>query len=297
MRAVELFCGIGMSALGLDQAGADVVGAVDIDKRFVYSFNIQNILPANAQLGDVGDYEPPPMDLLSGGPVCKAFSPGATLFGTSGKNDPRNTFPLFFKVLKRCSPLPSYVLIENSYGLARFKGYVSELKKQLQRLGYVTDIQEIDCYDYGVPQHRRRLVFTASLRHGVTPWKVTKPAQRTGPKTVGDCFGNTSEELLRDLTPGSLAYLLRDPIHLKKHKPLTLDRTASTVVGNYKRGVPYGVVEKNGVYYRCMPRLAARLQGLPDSYDLTHLSVTAALEGIGNGFPTPVVKHLVKDIV
>ena len=299
MKAVELFCGIGMSALGVHHAGAEIIGAVDIDKRFVKAFNSQPTLPPKARVCDLKDYEPPQgIDLLCGGPVCKAFSPGATLFGTGGKNDQRNTFPLFFDVLKKCSPLPTYVLIENSYGLRRFKGYINELKQELLHLGYIVDLQEIDCYDYGVPQHRRRVVFTAWMgTPNATRWKVTKPAKRVGPKTVGDCFARTQEELLRNLTPGCLAYLTRDPIHLKKHKPLTMNKPASTVVSNYKRGVPYGVVEDRGTYYRCMPRLAARLQGLPDTYNLTPLSVTAALEGIGNGFPPPVVKHLVKSLM
>ena len=245
-----------------------------------------------------GEYEPPPCDLLSGGPVCKAFSQGATLFGTDGKNDSRNTFPMFFVALEKCSPLPSYVLIENTSGLRRFGGYISELTAKLKHLGYAVDIREVDCFDYGIPQHRRRVVFTAWLhKHGVSPWCVRLPGPRQGPTTVGKCFSRTKDPLLQPLSAGELAYMNRDDRHFKKHPPLRMGKAASTVVANYKRGVPYGLVEKAGVIYRCMPRLAARLQGLPDAYDLSSLSVTAALDGIGNGFPTPVVEHLVKGLL
>lgn len=64
-----------------------------------------------------------------------------------------------------------------------------------------------------------------------------------------------------------------------------MNEPASTVVSVYRKGVPYGVVERDGNLFLCGPRLAARLQGLPDSFRLDSMSKTAALEAIGNGFP------------
>jgi len=61
MKAVELFCGIGMSALGIKQAGVTLVGAVDTDKRFVRAFNSQTVLPDVAQIGDVGGVRASPV--------------------------------------------------------------------------------------------------------------------------------------------------------------------------------------------------------------------------------------------
>jgi len=294
MKAVELFCGMGMSAIGLRGGGATVVGACDIDKRFVKAFNSQTILPPVAKAISVDEYEPPEFDLLSGGPVCKAFSPGATLFGTEGQQDDRNTFPHFFRFLEKCSPMPEYVLVENSYGLKRFGGYVTELIERLNRMGYTVDYGEIDCFDYGVPQHRRRVIFLCSKKGD---WKISKPLVRMGPSIVNECFLKptpNSEPLLRPLSDGMRAYVYRDERHLKKHPPLELNKAASTVVANYKRGVPYGLVNNPSFgLMLCEPRLAARLQGLPDTYDLSCLSRTAALECIGNGFPTPVVRYMV----
>lgn len=43
-----------------------------------------------------------------------------------------------------------------------------------------------------------------------------------------------------------------------------------------------------------LPRLTARLQGLPDEYDLSMLSRRDALKAIGNGFPYQVVEYLLK---
>jgi len=297
MRVVELFSGVGLSSWGMTQAGAEVVGACEIDPQFVKAYNSQSLLKPVAECADVDAYEIPPCDLLSGGPVCKAFSPGAGRFGTKGKDDERNTFPHFFRALDRCSP--KYVLIENSFGLARFGEYLSDIIKNLQDRGFYVDCSEIDCYDYGVPQHRRRVVILGSKKKR---WMISKPAVRGGPGTVGECMApcppGDSCGLTRPLSDKEREYWLRTPVRAKKHPPLQYGKAASTILSNYKRGVPYGVVQTpDGALHLCGPRLAARLQGLDDRYDVGVLSRTKMLEGIGNGFPPPVIKHLVLDLM
>lgn len=298
MRVVELFSGVGLSSWGMTQAGANVVGACEIDPKFVQAYNSQTgFLNPVATCADVDKYEITECDLLSGGPVCKAFSPGANRFGTKGEDDSRNTFPHFFRALDRCTP--QYVLIENSYGLVRFKEYLTSILDDLKFRGYSVDCNEINCFDYGIPQRRRRVVILGSKG---CKWHVTKPATRVGPSTVGECLTpvvpGDDHPLTRPMSSGEMQYWTRDPIREKRHPKLIHDKIASTVVSNYKRGIPYGVVVMpSGELHMCGPRLAARLQGLGDEYDINVLSRTKMLEGIGNGFPPPVVKHLVSDLM
>ena len=286
-----------MSTVGLVHAGFRVEGACDIDATAVKSFNSQRMLPDVAQVCSVDDYDIPECDLLAGGPVCKAFSPGATLFGTGGKADERNTFPLMLRAIARRKP--NYALMENSYGLQRFKGYLAELKDTLFQLGYWITAREINCYDFGVPQYRKRLIFLCT-RKGKPhwDWPVT-PTRFVGqPKTVGDCMKpkppshDQDWPLLWPMSEKGLAYFLRDPRHAKKHPPLQMNKAARTVVAVYRKGVPYGVVEYRKKLYLCGPRLAARLQGVPDHFKLYDMKKTAALNAIGNGFPPPVVAQL-----
>jgi len=235
-------------------------------------------------------------DLLSGGPVCKAFSPGARLFGTKGKRDSRNTFPAMFRVIE--DVLPDYVLMENTFGLTQFSGYLAEMQARAVMLGYRVDGMEVDCYQYGVPQHRRRLIITMSR---CREWDIREPVFRlNGPKTVREVMyeppDNDPWPLVTRVTDKGMAYLDRDPIHLKKHKPMVLNEPASTVYANVHRGVPYGLVNIRNTLYHMGPRLAARLQGVPDEYDLSSMSKTAALEAMGNGFPGQVVAHLTRGL-
>lgn len=292
MNAAELFCGMGMSAIGIVRAGLDLEVGVDMAVPAIRAFNAQTVLPRVGVVGYVGDVRlPEKLDLLSGGPVCKAFSPGATLFGTKGAEDERNTFP--FMIAEVAKYRPRFVLIENTFGLRRFAGYVRELTDSLLALGYKTDVIDLDCYDYGVPQHRKRVVFFATIGSGT--FKVPVPTKRLpGPVTVGDCMGPPPMvdpwPLVSPLSVKALDYFLRDPRHAKKHPPLTLDKPASTVVSVYKKGVPYGVVKIGSDYLAAGPRLAARLQGLPDEYRLDVMVKTNAFEAIGNGFPPQVVE-------
>lgn len=293
MRSIELFCGIGLSSTGLVRT-TDLIRAVDIDPKFIKAFNAQPVFRGRGVTASVADADVFGCDLLSGGPVCKAFSPGATLFGTRGAWDERNTFPLFMDAVRRSDA--RHVLVENSFGLARFKGYLAELEQAFVSMGYRTRWEEVNCYNYGVPQIRRRLVCLAS--RGKTP-VIYKPDRGDGYSTVGEALAMPAPAsdpwpLLIPMTEGSRAYFLRDPRHVKKHPPLQLDKPASTVVAVYRKGVPYGVVNVKGTLWMCGPRLAARLQGLPDSYDLSGLSKTTALEAIGNGFPPQVVEQLVQ---
>jgi len=294
MRVVELFSGVGLSSLGMSQAGATVVGACEIDPKFVKAYNNQpGLLSPVATCSNVDLYDVPSCDLLSGGPVCKAFSPGATRFGTDGQNDVRNTFPHFFRALDRCSP--RFVLIENSYGLARFREYVADIVEEVRRRGFKVDSNQVDCYDYGIAQHRRRIIILGS-KEGL--WRVSRPAKRVGPSTVGECLSPAIPELTRPMTDSERNYWNRNPIRKRKHPPLMPDKAAGTVVSNYRRGVPYGVVEfADGSLHMCGPRLAARLQGMNDRYDVSVLVRTKMLEGIGNGFPPPVVQHLVSELM
>ena len=293
MKAIELFAGIGGSALGVVNAGHDLVAAYEIVPQFVDCFNAQKILPPVAQVSDVGTVEPPECDLVTAGPVCKAFSPGATLFGTGGADDDRNTFPLMFEFIRKAQP--RRLLIENSYGIARFKEYVKKLLDALNGMGFIIRWGEIDCYDYGVPQHRRRVVFLCSKSD---PWEIPNSTRGLDdPITVGDCLKvppppSDPWPLLLPMTEKGRDYFERDPRHRIKHPPLQVFKPSSTVVSIYRKGVPYGVVEADGDLHLCGPRLAARLQSFPDSFDLSGMSKTRALEAIGNAFPGRAVEAM-----
>lgn len=301
MKAIELFCGIGVAACGVKAAGHELLLAADQCQAAVEAFNQSREVPPVAQVVNLQNVKP--SDLRDGsaplwcaGPPCQPFSQGGALFGRGGPQDQRNGFPALLHLV--AAHLPRHLLIENTIGLGQFGGYMAQLQSAFEELDYKVTAEEIDCYDFGVPQHRRRLVVL--LTRGRSRWRVMRPARRPdGPRTLGDCMqpvpAGDRWPLLLPLSPKALAYWSRDARHAQKHPPLRMDEPASTVVANYARGVPYGVIAHGSSLWTCGPRLAARLQGVPDTYDLGDKR-TPILRGIGNGFPAPVVEHLLRQI-
>lgn len=123
LKAIELFAGAGGLALGVEKAGFNTIGLIEIDKNAcntlklnrpnwnVINENIANISSKN--LEDFFSIKKGELDLLSGGAPCQAFSYAGKRLGLE---DTRGTlfyhYALFLKQLQ-----PKIFLFENVKGL------------------------------------------------------------------------------------------------------------------------------------------------------------------------------------
>jgi DNA (cytosine-5)-methyltransferase 1 len=169
-KALDLFCGAGGLTEGLRQAGYTVVGAVEIDAEAcaTYKLNHKRVRLWQADVCHLSGarimreiaLRRGELDLLAACPPCEGFSTMRTKNGARRNLDSRND--LIFEVLRMIRSLrPRSIMLENVPGLAknyRFRQFVAAL----DRLGYKTRWQVLNAADYGVPQHRRRLVLLAS---------------------------------------------------------------------------------------------------------------------------------------
>lgn len=165
--AVEFFAGAGGLSLGLEQAGFDVVLAVDRDgyhvatheRNFPYGVSIcASVTDLDGQrlralLGT--DRE---IDLVAGGPPCQGFSH----MGTRDVLDPRNTLVNEFVRLV-LELRPKAFLMENVPGM-QSGATAAIFEHALQRWeseepGYVitSPVRTLNAADFGVPQSRERL--------------------------------------------------------------------------------------------------------------------------------------------
>lgn len=106
------------------------------------------------------------LDLVIGGPPCQAYSIAGRIRDENGmKNDYRNfLFESYLKVVKHFQP--KAFVFENVPGLlsANPTGIpiVELIQKQFSEAGYaiIPDLRKavVDVADYGVPQHRRRVI-------------------------------------------------------------------------------------------------------------------------------------------
>lgn len=175
--AVDLFAGAGGLSLGLEQAGFDVVAAVEIDPIHccVHKFNFPNCAvlpqPIESISGETirkkaGIAPDEVIDLVAGGAPCQGFS----LIGQRALDDPRNNLVKeYIRIVKELQP--SYFLFENVKGLTvgKHKKFLDEIIYELQALNYEVHIpwKVLNAKDFGVPQSRERL-FLIGAKRGLT---------------------------------------------------------------------------------------------------------------------------------
>lgn len=185
--AVDLFAGAGGMTLGFEQAGFDVVAAVEYDPvhAATHAFNFprtevlcrdaskvsaQLVLEAAAR-GYKSLYPhrrwTGVVDTLFGGPPCQGFSTG----GKREDNDKRNDLLLHFVRLVE-EIRPQAFCLENVAGLleSSFAPIREAALQRLQNAGYTLSGTEapINALDFGVPQSRRRVLILGAL-DGVQP--------------------------------------------------------------------------------------------------------------------------------
>jgi DNA (cytosine-5)-methyltransferase 1 len=304
LTTLELCAGAGGQALGLEQAGIEHAGLIEIDPHACATLRLNrpqwNVMQQDLTLfSDASAFKG--VDIVSGGLPCPPFSKAGKQLG---KNDERNLFPAAIDVVDQVRPRA--VMIENVRGIldAVFQDYRTYIAGRLKKLGYVTDWRLLNASDYGVPQLRPRVVFMAVLSQYADHFSWPEPGL-TVPQTVG--------EVLYDLIAakgwkGAKAWKKR------------ANEIAPTIVGGSKKhgGPDLGPTRAKRAWaalgvsahvladepperdFVGMPKLTvpmvARLQGFPDSWTITGRK-TNAYRQVGNAFPPPVALAVAQQLV
>jgi len=278
--AVDLFCGAGGITRGLLDAGVRVVAGYDIDEacKFPYEhnnagavFHRKSVVEITA--ADLARHYPRGhARVLVGCAPCQTFSKYTQ--GLNNTNDPKWTLLTEFGRLVR-ELKPDIVSMENVPELQRhkvFRDFLSTLADQ--GFHFVKDPQKwvVYCPDYGVPQHRRRLVIIASR---LGPIELIPPTHRPNRyRTVAD--------VLRGLPPLRAGQVCpTDPLHrTSRLSPRNLRRIRASKPGGTWRDWSNQLVadchkERTGKTY---PSVYGRME-----WDKPSPTVTTQFFGFGNG--------------
>ena len=185
--AVDLFAGAGGMTLGFEQAGFDVLAAVELDPihASVHEYNFpfwtticQSVTEITGreirELSTIGDRD---IDVVFGGPPCQGFS----LMGKRNFDDDRNSLVSHF--LRLVLDLnPKFFVMENVRGITigKHQKILHSIMEEFKSHGYqvAENYQVLNAAHYGVPQNRRRL-FLLGCRQGLTlpnyPQPLTQP--------------------------------------------------------------------------------------------------------------------------
>jgi DNA (cytosine-5)-methyltransferase 1 len=208
---IDLFAGAGGMSLGFEQAGFDVVAAVEIDPVHcaVHKFNFPHcaVMPRSV-VGVTGQeirlaagIGTRKVDVVFGGAPCQGFS----MIGQRAFDDPRNILVLdFLRIVAELDT--SYFVFENVKGLTigQHKQFLDEIVMMAGQLGYKvrTPWKVLDAANYGTPQHRERLIlYGAKERLALPnyPQQQTKAADGKGKAPTSLQQGPTVAEALDDL--------------------------------------------------------------------------------------------------
>ena len=170
---IDLFAGAGGLSLGFEQAGFDVVAAVELDPIHcaVHRFNFPDCSViaksvsklTGAEIRQRAGIGRRRIDAVFGGAPCQGFS----MIGHRALDDPRNRLVRDFVRLV-AELKASYFIFENVKGLTigRHRFFLEELIAAFESAGYRVrkPWAVLDAAEYGVPQHRERLILMGARR-------------------------------------------------------------------------------------------------------------------------------------
>lgn len=328
--ALSLFSGCGGFSTGFVWAGFKLLGFVELESSFrhIYRDNFPNTEELGADITKVTDSQIEgwrrkfgSVDAVIGGPPCQGFS----LSGKRRADDSRNSlFEHYLRVVEKIQP--KVAVLENVRLLTSMRFPDGSLVATAIRDGFASkgyDVRtfEVNAKDYGVAQHRERVIFVAVRKDlGKSP---SVPVPTHG--IQGDLFGgNVPYRTFADAC-SDLDFLesgeksTKDELHEAVHHPKhVIDwlwnvpqgasahdnedsamRPPSGYNTTYKRQIwlePAGTVQTTfGMISGCRNvhpiatraltvREAARIQSFPDSFKFRG-SLNAVRTSIGNAVP------------
>ncbi|MDP3424348.1 MAG: DNA cytosine methyltransferase [Burkholderiaceae bacterium] len=200
IRTLCIYSGCGGLDLGFANAGYSIQTAIDHNK-FAVSAHQRN-MPGVAVEGDLTqpiDFGSTEYDVVIGGPPCQGFS----LAGKRRLDDPRNSHIARFVEIA-ISVRPKLIVMENVPGLlyGDLAKHHEKANATLRANGFRTKTIKIDTSEFGVPQHRTRVVLVG--------W--------TASRSDIDLVGNAAKANVRQALSGLTS---TTPDHAKRLLPTT----------------------------------------------------------------------------
>ena len=263
-----------------------------------------------------------PVDILLGGPPCQGHS---DLNNHTRRSDPRNA--VYLKMARAAKVLrPRVVLIENVPAVRHdVQRVVKATMDALRESGYSVDDCVLDLSRLGVPQRRRRHVVLALQGKGLDPSAVLENVALSEIRlvTVRDAiedllhiqprtrFDTSSQPnannqarmdwLIKEDT-FDLPNQMRPPCHSSDHSynamygRLQWDLPAQTITTGFN-SMGQGRYVHPSIARTITPHEAARLQSLPDFWDMSPAKTRSSLARlIGNAVPPPLSKAITTEV-
>lgn len=302
LTSLELCAGAGGQARGLELAGFEHEGLVELDADCCKTLRL-NRPHWTVHEGDLNAFsgvQYKGVDLLAGGLPCPPFSVAGKQLG---KDDERNLFPAAIRLVDETRP--KAVMIENVRGFldAVFEDYRGFIRGELKKLGYDAHWRLLNASDFGVPQLRPRVVIVAIRDDLKDNFEWPTPSPHDSPtvgKTLVDLMAANKWRGAKKWAKGANDIAPTLVGGSKKHGGPDLGptraRKAWASLGVNGSTLAEEAPERDFVGMpRLTVRMCARIQGFDDEWQF-HGRKTASYRQVGNAFPPPVARAVAEKL-
>ena len=166
---IDLFAGVGMARMGMEQAGFKCVYTCEFDKHKRKEYEIiHGNIPEGCDIRDVRATDIPRSDVWFFGAPCQDFSLAGLRKGLGGERSSL-VGEVFRLIEEKAEDKPEWLVYENVKGMLSSNGgwdFLSILLT-MDELGYDFEWQTLNTKDFGIPQNRERVYTIGHLRkHG-----------------------------------------------------------------------------------------------------------------------------------
>lgn len=323
-KSIDLFAGIGGIRLGFDKAFGNDIKTVFVSEwdeyaQRTYKANFEDKFEIAGDITKINEKDIPPFDICLAGFPCQAFSMAGKRLGFKDdyKGSCRGT--LFMDVARICEyHKPKVIFCENVKGLLiHDKGRTFQIiKDTFHSLGYRVFFKVLNSKDFGVPQNRER-IYIVCFRNDIAPMDFEFPEGSKKKVCIRDIMEDApidskyyiSETYLNTLKAhkarheargNGFGYVVRDTNGIsgtivcggmgRERNLIKDERPHSMVPSTHIKGE----INKESIR-KMTPREWARLQGFPDTYELS-LADTHLYKQLGNSVTVCVIEAIAKEI-
>lgn len=258
---LDVYAGAGGACLGLRRAGLVLVGSVETDPAACATLSAVRGVQI-APCSDRALLQVPVGALPSiwwASPPCQPFSPAGKGLG---ETDERNRWPTLLRAAKRHRP--TWLMTENVKGMLHkpHAEYSAWLKSELGALFPVVSLWVLDAADYGVPQHRHRVIMVCGPEP-VEPPPPTHSAATLDEDKASGAYWSQSFAGYMPRSPGSDGLLA----HVTMREALGLGLEGTVLGGGTNPRMPDAEHQRThaDLTDRCSTTIAAQHGGSADN--------------------------------
>lgn len=301
----DLFAGIGGTRLGFQRQGGDCVFTCEKASEAQEAY--ERIWDDPVDVGDIKNVDVdtvPEHDVLLACWPCPSFS---RIGDREGLRDERGS--LFYRILRVIEGTePTAFFLENVKDIQHMQDgkILDAIIDALRELGYTVQWEVLNALDFGLPQHRQRLIIVGTQ----TGEDIKMPTASSNALSTELEQRAALEELLVDDIEER--FIASEPIRQDRQESLADRETIpEPSVWNENRA---GIITPNPFasalrakaswnyqlvdgYRRFTPRELLRLQGFPDWVTLDDSSESRVRRLTGNTIPVPMVRAVASELL